>query len=380
MKKQSRLMVCLVAGVLILAVSAAAAFGSVNGYAKYKTALKALALEEDNFTAAGTLTVKMDDKEVMKMKADCALAAPDYSAYTTATQNGQTFTRYNGSVGGVYTWYSGDDRTHYHQYPDDPGKKNLLGTDADDEMQKRMVTFMELAADTVVGDLKNNFVEAGSQDGSTLYQVNIANSQVPSLVNAGLSLFAYALAEDQTNVNTVRYEDYDANAFAYYEKTTGETLSEEFKTGYVQGMDDAWYEANEAQLDKFNEVTSEAWENEYYQVLEQKGSGVVYVHADGTYDYYATEQDFSKAHPSGDISDDLYYYVGKDMVLDNVACTFGVDKNGKLTSNQIAVTFTTTDLEGGHHKLVISGDLQVSDYGSTVVEQPDLTGRTKVHS
>ena len=44
MKKRSRLMVCLVAGVLILAVSATAAFGSVNGYAKYKTALKALAM------------------------------------------------------------------------------------------------------------------------------------------------------------------------------------------------------------------------------------------------------------------------------------------------------------------------------------------------
>ena len=75
MKKRSRLMVCLVAGVLILAVSATAAFGSVNGYAKYKTALKALAMEEDNFTAAGTLAVKMDGKEIMKVKADYAMAA-----------------------------------------------------------------------------------------------------------------------------------------------------------------------------------------------------------------------------------------------------------------------------------------------------------------
>lgn len=43
MKKRNRLTICLVAGVLILAVSATAAFGSVNGYSKYKEAVKALA-------------------------------------------------------------------------------------------------------------------------------------------------------------------------------------------------------------------------------------------------------------------------------------------------------------------------------------------------
>ncbi len=36
MRKRNRLLVCLAAGVLILAVSATAAFGSVNGYTKYK--------------------------------------------------------------------------------------------------------------------------------------------------------------------------------------------------------------------------------------------------------------------------------------------------------------------------------------------------------
>ena len=36
--------VCLVAGVLVLAVSAGAAFGSVNGYAAYKNGAKKLLL------------------------------------------------------------------------------------------------------------------------------------------------------------------------------------------------------------------------------------------------------------------------------------------------------------------------------------------------
>ncbi len=65
MKKRNRLTICLVAGVLILAVSATAAFGSVNGYSKYKEAVKALALETDNFTANGTLKMICDGKEVV---------------------------------------------------------------------------------------------------------------------------------------------------------------------------------------------------------------------------------------------------------------------------------------------------------------------------
>lgn len=377
MKKRSRLMICLVAGVLILAVSATAAFGSVNGYAKYKNALKALALEEDNFTAAADLTMTMDGKEAMAAHVDYAMAAPNYSSYATVTQNGKTYEEYSGTVDGVYTCYGHDDT--YYQSQDDSGQKNLLGFDADDEMQNRLVTFMEIAADTVVGDLKNNFVEVGSEGDSTLYQVNISNSQVPSLVNAGLSLFAYTLADGQSNLCQVQYEDYDANMFAYYEKQTGETLSEDFKTNYTNGWDEAWYEANEEQLDKFYEVTDGNWEDEYYKVLDNKGGGIVYVYADGTYDYYATAQEFAEKNPNSDFSDALYYYVGQDMVLDNVACTFGVDKDGKLTSNQIAVTFTTTDADGGHHELVISADVQVSGYGATVVQAPDLSGRTKAN-
>ncbi len=378
MKKQNQLMICLVAGVLMLAVSATAAFGSVNGYTKYKNAVKALALQEGNFTAAGTLAVKLDEKEVMKLKTDYTMAAPDFAQIATSTQNGKTFTEYTGSLNGVYTIYN-DQSDTYYQYQSDAGQENLLGYDGSDETQKRLVTFLELAADTVMGDLKNNFVETGSKDGSTLYQVNIANSQVPSLVNAGLSLFACALAEDQSTVRDVEYEDYDANVLAYYEKTTGETLSEEFKANYRSGWDDAWYEANEAQVEKFCEVTAANWEAEYYQILDQKGAGVVYVHADGTYDYYPTMQDYVEAHPDGDIFSNLYYYVGKDLVLDNVACTFGVDKSGKLTSNRLDVTFTSTDLDGSRHKLVLSGDLRVSDYGTTVVKAPDLQGKTKAH-
>ena len=82
--------------------------------------------------------------------------------------------------------------------------------DQDDEMARRMVNFMEIAADTVVGELKNNFVQVGKEDGATLYQVEIAKNQVPSLVNAGLSLFAYSVGQSHDYDYTVNYEDYSA--------------------------------------------------------------------------------------------------------------------------------------------------------------------------
>ena len=82
MKKRNRLTICLVAGVLILAVSATAAFGSVNGYSKYKEAVKALALETDNFTANGTLKMICDGKEVVHVTEDYAMDGHNMSSHS----------------------------------------------------------------------------------------------------------------------------------------------------------------------------------------------------------------------------------------------------------------------------------------------------------
>lgn len=376
MKKQRRLLICLAAGVLVLTVSAAAAFGSANGYSTYKKAVMALALEEENYTAHGALTMTLDGKEVVGLTVDHQQDGTNSASHSVTTQNGVTSGYWDATVDGTTRWFQDDSET-YHEAQVQRTNTTLLSYDPEDEMQRRLVNFAELAADTVVGELKNNFVQVGKEDGSTLYQVAISGSQVPSLVNAGLSLFACTIAADESQPYRVDFEDYDAVTFAYYEQKTGEALSEDFQTHYSQGADDAWYEENQDQLDKFYDATSDLTD-QYYAVLEQKGSGVVYVHADGTYDYYATTKDFAQANPTGDWSDDLYYYVGKDMVLENVDCTFGVDGSGHLTSNQITVTFTATDLDGGHHELVMTGDLTVTDHGTTVAQLPDVGQRTKL--
>ena len=73
MKKRNRITVCLVAGVLILAVSAGAAFGSVSGYSTYKEAVKALALKTDNVTMQGSMKATLDGKEFVSMTGEMAI-------------------------------------------------------------------------------------------------------------------------------------------------------------------------------------------------------------------------------------------------------------------------------------------------------------------
>ena len=309
MKTRNRLTICLVAGVLILAVSATAAFGSVNGYSKYKEAVKALALETDNFTANGTLKMICDGKEVVHVTEDYAMDGHNMSSHSISKDSMGSHEQYETILNGVNTWFDVNDRYYYQsEYETDSSSLggNLLGVDQDDEMARRMVNFMEIAADTVVGELKNNFVQVGKEDGATLYQVEIAKNQVPSLVNAGLSLFAYSVGQSHDYDYTVNYEDYSATAI----------------------------------------------------------------------DYYADYDAFAAAKPEL-VADNLESYIGQDMTLEKVLCNFGVDDKGNLTSNQITVNFNTTDQDGEHHTLVITGDVTISNYGTTTVQPLDVGDREK---
>jgi len=71
-------------------------------------------------------------------------------------------------------------------------------------------------------------------------------------------------------------------------------------------------------------------------------------------------------------------YIGEDLALENIHCTFGVDADGNLTQNYIAVTFVTTGRDGLTHEVVISGEVELFDYGTTTVTLPDLGDRTEL--
>lgn len=385
MKKRNRITVCLVAGVLILAVSAGAAFGSVNGYSTYKEAVKALALKTDNVTMQGSMKATLDGKEFVSMTGEMAIDGKNKSSHVISSEfGGQKEERYDTTLNNTDTWFNADSKYYNeHTYDNDQtaeDSNNLLGISADDEMSKRMVNFMEIAADTVMGDLKNNFVQLGKDGDKTQYQIEISKDQVPSLVNAGLSLFAYSVAADEGTDWGVYYEDYNASMLNTYEKLSGNKLSEEFRNGYLQRDDSAvWYDKNEKQINEILDFLSEKdWERQYYDQLDNKQGGIVFVKTDGTSVYYKDYKSYAKANPKM-VEDDMSTYLGQDMVLKTAQCKFGVDKNGNLTNNTLTATFTTTDQDGKNHELVVTADVTLSNYGTTTIQKLDTGDRVKMH-
>lgn len=287
MKSKRRLGICLAVGILVLAVSAAAAFGSVNGYARYKQAVKDLLLREDNFTVQAQTHLSVDG---------------DSSFYSCESiERGEAFS-------------------------------NLLGYDVDNEMERRLVDFAETAVDLVLGELKNNVVQLGTEGDETIYQVRVARSQIPTLLNAGLSLFVY----DNVGVPVSRfltYEDEIGLLFQRYEAVTGETLPEEFRAKYASGdYDDAWYQANRRLIERLDTFSTD-WNAPYWTLFEKKDQGVLYVKADGSVQDYDTVQAFLTDHPEQKYHY-LEYYMGGSAALCDVVCTFRVNGAGKLTANQ----------------------------------------------
>lgn len=377
--------VCLVAGVLILAVSAGAAFGSVNGYAAYKNGAKKLLLETDNVTIKGSYSISVDGKELDNVSTSYAKDGSSWDSRSSNKVRGQSYENVDVCCNGVNVWYNSssmEPNTYYsYSYESDSSSSNtLLGIDQDSELEKRVVTFFELAADTVVGDLKNNFVAIGKEDGVSRYQVDISESQVPAVVNAGLSLLAYSSATAGYNSGGyVAWEDMEKAVSAFYQETKGAALPQELVDNYIDDYNEAWVDANEDLVDEYNDLTEEMY-NKYYDLLEDKGDiGVLYVAADGSTTYYATESDYYAAHmENGDEMMRLSSILGEDLVLETVSCTFAVDDQGRLTENSLTAAFSTKDMEGQSHSLSITANITASDYGTTQIQPLNLEGWTNL--
>ena len=123
--KVNKVAACLVAGICILSVSATAAFGSINGYANYKTGVKALALDVDNVSGTGKFSMTYDGKEVLTGDAEFAVDGANQSSYVIMNngqdQSEERSTTYNGET----TWYSSGDTTHYYTAEAEKEKKRL---------------------------------------------------------------------------------------------------------------------------------------------------------------------------------------------------------------------------------------------------------------
>lgn len=375
MKTRTRAVAGLTAGVLLLGVSVGAAYGSVNGYGRFKQGAKQLLLDSSNFTAQVQLALAVDEKPMgiytvryAKDGADCAYAVQEALGQSTS---GHACTVLDGTA----TGFSQND-AYYTTWPQAPQSviTNLMNVDLDSEAQRRAVAFAETALDMVVGELKNNVVYYGDQEGLATYQVQVAQSQIPTILDAGLALLTYDRTGQPAPQAFVEYEDYFALLFSQYERQTGEVLSEEFRHNFSAGApDQAWYDANEALLQRVSAFDTDLT-NAHASALAGKEKGVLYYKADGRLANYATVPQFLEAHPEKE-GEFLEYYIGGDVTLEEVTCSFQVDQENRLKTTQAHFTFSTTDAAGSQHTLAAQLSLTADRYGDTKITPLDTGGR-----
>lgn len=190
----------LAVGICIFTAAAVANLATAGGYAVYKNALIGLAGGTDNYTMQVEMAGAMDDKVLARMEIYEMYSAADNSLYSE-----------------VKEYWHGDNENDYEliQYIQD-GRRIAQSKDSDgwrtpsisdesfnsvwfstlgnasidleNEEQQKLLRFVELLADTLMGDLKNNFVYTAGDENSKTYALMLDGMQVPEFVNAGLSL------------------------------------------------------------------------------------------------------------------------------------------------------------------------------------------------
>ncbi|WP_312091807.1 hypothetical protein [Aminipila sp.] len=362
-KKHAVTAVCLLAGMFVLTSSVYANYDNARGYTNYKEAVKDLILYEDNFSAEGDMSIFVDGEKVAATKATFKVDGKDYYIRTAMEEElsgkGKQYENIQIHQGGKLYYYYPETNSYWIS-------ENAEGfrPDMSDPAVKKGIRFVELFADAMVGDLKNNFVLTSKEGDNRTYSVDVSGSQIPEIVHAGLSLvFTASNTADTSAVSYVTYENYEKAFDAYFEEQTGKKVTE---TSYSE---------SDAEYNQVVEDFSEKYDN----ILQEKNNkGIVYVKADGSYTYYKTYAEYEKAVQLGnDTAKNMMAMLGSDPYIDRAFNSFTLDKNGKLLTEQSEASMTGVDSKGTKHTITMKVNYKVSDYGATKIEAFDTTGKTK---
>ncbi|QAT42158.1 hypothetical protein [Aminipila luticellarii] len=358
---------CLLVGMFVLTSAVYANYDDARGYTNYKEAVKDLALYQDNFSAKGEISAFMDDKELGTVKATFKMDGDDgylkMAGHDNMNSADQGMEDERTTKDGKSYFYYPETNT-YRVYDKGVGAVSTYRPDMKDATVKKGIRFAELFADTMVGDLKNNFVLKSKDGDNRTYSVNVSGSQIPEIVNAGISLL-FTAANDQTNSPyDLRFEDTDKAFGSYYEQQTGEKMTQDMAAG-------KWDDKTQALYNKFYA--------KYSDILDGKDGGILYVKADGTYDYYKTYDEYYKNVKADGIEEaDMMRMLGDDPYIDNASCDFTLDKEGRLISNELKASMTGKDRSGKTHTITMKIKGEIFDYGKTKVDAFDTTGKKKI--
>lgn len=209
-KKKLTMAIGMALGVTVLAGAAFASYNTSNGYLVGKNAIKGL-LSNENYTANLELKMSVDGSELGKTtiqemydrNGDVRLNRSEKNESSSSYIGNSEFKAYaqDGSYISVYDNSDDEAEPQTNIYEND----TYMGTGMFDEMNtmndddtdtiNKVIRFVELAADTFVGDLKNNFVYVSGDDDSATYEISLDAVQIPEVVNAGLSAMFSSMSQ-----------------------------------------------------------------------------------------------------------------------------------------------------------------------------------------
>ncbi|MDO5396955.1 MAG: hypothetical protein Q4G33_03415 [bacterium] len=218
MKKSVIAAVAAASGAVIFASAAIANYTTANGYEVVKDSLFGL-FGTENYTYDFEMSMDEGEDYVLSFGTHTEMDEPNKRCYMNDTNS----TKLPGEDHSYQfkRWYN-DNMTIYQH---DDGQPEGYTTEARDssmtnytnmfsdelfgdaDTTAKVLHFMEVALDTAVGDLKNNFIYTGTEDGVKTYNLSLDAIQIPELLNAGLSAFASVTADNNEGFENVSEEE-----------------------------------------------------------------------------------------------------------------------------------------------------------------------------
>lgn len=252
MKKTKNIaIICAVTGVCVLTTAAFASYQTANGYDTLKKSILNT-IDYTNCTISANAKMNFDDTELMNGSLLHKFDANNKISYTKSTESGI------GTSGSSSESYYTDDYRYYYdidnyfvKYPNSYSsfQNNLWAIDdTDRKTADKVIKFMEVAADTVVGDLRNNFVCTEDTDDHAAYSLTLDSVQIPEIVNAGLSMI-FSMSNNSTymvyeNGEPVEYSYTEDDLQYYVAKLGNDPVVDTLNLNYSVSKDGAFRDGN----------------------------------------------------------------------------------------------------------------------------------------
>lgn len=221
MNKKNIAIISAVTGACMLTTAAVASYRTMNGYDALKKSVLST-MDYKNCTLSRSMAMNVDGDEKMKAEflEELDLENKRSHVLSKASTAGKEIDLSDSYQidNTKYVRCSDKDNT-FDTYQINYIMPNLWGIDDEDKATaEKIIRFAELTFDTIVGDLKNNFVCTEDSDESVSYSISLDSVQIPELVNAGLSM-VFSMSNNSINADSSDLSEDDSY---YYTKLLGD--------------------------------------------------------------------------------------------------------------------------------------------------------------